>query len=344
MPRQSRIDAPASIHHIIIRGIEGSPLFRRSTDYENFLARFAARLSDTSTTCYAWALMKNHVHLLIRSGLVPISTLMRRLLTGYALQFNRRYSRSGHLFQNRYKSFLCEEHSYLLELIRYIHLNPVRAGVTKDMVELEKFPWCGHGALLGVQRREWQDTAFVLSLFNKQKAVAKRRYAAFVEKGIALGRRPDLTGGGLIRSAGGWTAVQALGSRRERFASDERILGSSDFVRKVLKQANEEYETKASAVVKGLDIERLIAIVCEQFGLNRALLTTRVRQRAVARARAIICHLAFDKLYVKGIHIAQKLNLTPGAVSLLATRGRTDSLAEKIEKIFYKEESQTLTF
>jgi putative transposase len=82
---------------------------------------------------------RNHFHLLIRSGSIPVAGIMRRLLTGYAVNFNMRHRRSGHLFQNRYKSILCQEEPYLLELVRYIHLNPIRAGVVADMKSLDGF-------------------------------------------------------------------------------------------------------------------------------------------------------------------------------------------------------------
>ena len=139
MPRKARIDAPGALHHIIIRGIERKPIFRDSRDDQNFIERLDIVLMDSDMPCYAWALMQNHVHLLLRTGTVSISTVMRRLLTGYAQQFNRRHNRHGHLFQNRYKSILCEEDSYLLELVRYIHLNPIRAGLVKDIDTLKKF-------------------------------------------------------------------------------------------------------------------------------------------------------------------------------------------------------------
>ena len=133
MPRKARIDAPGALHHIVIRGIERKPIFKDSQDYQNFIERLANILSESSTPCFAWVLMTNHAHLLLRTGLTSISTVMRRLLTGYAQQFNRRHRRYGHLFQNRYKSFLCEEELYLLELVRYIHLNPIRAGMVEDL-------------------------------------------------------------------------------------------------------------------------------------------------------------------------------------------------------------------
>jgi len=107
MPRKARIDAPGALQHIIIRGIERKAIFKDTQDYKNFIEHLGNILTDTSTPCYAWAQMTNHVHLLLRTGQAPISTVMRRLLTGYAQQFNRRHKRYGHLLQHRYKSILC---------------------------------------------------------------------------------------------------------------------------------------------------------------------------------------------------------------------------------------------
>ena len=129
MPRKSRIDAAGAIHHVIARGINKADIFSDNIDYRNFLSRLGIILNATKTACYAWALMPNHFHLLLRTGNTPVSTIMRRLLTGYAVNYNRRHNRFGHLFQNRYKSILCQEEPYLLELVRYIHLNPLRAGL-----------------------------------------------------------------------------------------------------------------------------------------------------------------------------------------------------------------------
>ena len=136
MPRKARIDAPGALHHIIVRGINRRKIFFDDADRDAFLDRLGDILSDSETPCFAWALMTNHLHLLLRTGTAPIATTMRRLLTGYAVSFNRRHRRHGHLFQNRYKSILCQEDPYLLELVRYIHLNPLRAGIVKELKEL----------------------------------------------------------------------------------------------------------------------------------------------------------------------------------------------------------------
>jgi REP element-mobilizing transposase RayT len=146
MPRQSRIDTSGALHHVIGRGIDRQKIFTDQNDYLLFLKRLADLLMETRTSCFAWALIPNHFHLLLRTGNVPISILMKRLLAGYAINFNRRHNRCGHLFQNRYKSILCREDVYLLELVRYIHLNPLRAKLVSEYGSLTGYPYCGHGA------------------------------------------------------------------------------------------------------------------------------------------------------------------------------------------------------
>jgi putative transposase len=137
MPCKARIDmcgvasaktyAPGALHHITIRGIKRQRIFSDDQDRDNFIKRLGDIVTETQTACFAWALIPNHAHLLLRTGQAPPAAVMRRLLTGYAVSFNRRHRRHGHLFQNRYQSISCQEGTYLLELVRYIHLNPVPA-------------------------------------------------------------------------------------------------------------------------------------------------------------------------------------------------------------------------
>lgn len=336
MPRKARIDAPGALHHIIVRGIDRTALFRDDTDHANFLDRFGQLLIDSSTPCLAWALMGNHVHLLLRTARVPISTRMRRLLTGFAQQFNRRHRRQGVLFQNRYKSILCEEQPYLLALVRYIHLNPLRAGAVKDIDALRGYPRCGHSALMGKVRCEWQDTEYVLGFFGGRVRPARRAYERFVAEGVDQGRKAELVGGGLIRSAGGWSAIKALRRFDMRVMGDERILGSGDFVQSVLQQAQEQYEKKTLARVKGFTLETLIERVAEKLGLVPADLRGAGRQRPFARGRAIICALAIEYLGLSGREVSRQLNLSPSAVSKLAQRGRKDKETEKLAGALFR--------
>ena len=220
MPRQPRLDAPGILQHVMARGIERRLIFVDDPDRKDFLARFAQILEESQTQCYAWALIPNHFHLLIRTGQAPLSAVMRRLMTGYAVSFNHRHRRVGHLFQNRYKSVVCEENTYLLELIRYIHLNPLRAKLVSDLNALDVFPWTGHSTLMGNCKNplipeepptqnptpKTQNNPLapcpsvslaektvddVLRRFGETVEEARINYRNFVEKGIALGRRPE---------------------------------------------------------------------------------------------------------------------------------------------------------
>jgi len=171
MPRIARLDTPGLLHHVMIRGIERRKIFKDDKDRENLIERLSILLPETQTQCYAWSLLSNHSHLLLKSGPAGIAALMRRLLTGYAVSYNRRHKRHGHLFQNRYTSLVCQEDAYLLELVRYIHLNLLRAGLVTTIDQLNKSPWSGHAALAGSVHRDWQDTQYVLSLFGSGSVV-----------------------------------------------------------------------------------------------------------------------------------------------------------------------------
>ena len=321
MPRKARIDAPGALQHVVIRGIERRKIFRSDYDRKNFLNRLAELIPETHTDCFAWALIPNHVHLLLRTGSVSISVLMNRLLTGYGGWFNKKYKRNGHLFQNRYKSFLCQEDPYLKELVRYIHLNPLRAGLVEDMKELDKYPWCGHSVLMDETKHSWQNIDYVYSLFSGQKKAARKIYRAFVEKGIAAGNRPNLSGGGLLRSSGGWLALKGFRKAGIRLKGDERILGDSDFVENVLKTAAESLQQKYELQAGGYDFERATKRVAEILGMTVDDVMAANKSPGTVKARALLCYWANRKLGMTTVEIAGKLNLCQSAVSRLSMKG-----------------------
>jgi len=321
MPRNARIDAPGALHHIIVRGIERRKIFNDDVDRINFLDRLGRVLSETDTKCFAWALIPNHFHLLLRTGACPLSTVMRRLLTGHAMNFNRRHRRSGQLFQNRYKSILCQEDTYLLELVRYIHLNPIRARLVADIKALDKYPFCGHAVIMGKKKKEWQDDAYVLKLFDKKRSTARRRYKIFVQKGIQEGRRLELTGGGLIRSSGGWSVIKSLRRANIHFKSDERVLGDSDFVERVLKAADEFLERKYQLKSQGYDIDKIADRVAEIYSIKPEEIFQPGKQPVKAKARSLLCYWAVRELGLAMADLAPKLNISQPAVSMSARRG-----------------------
>jgi putative transposase len=321
MPRQSRIDAPGALHHVMIRGIEKTAIFRNDKDRELFLDRLGGILLESSTPCYAWSLLSNHAHFLFRTGKIPIARMMRKLLTGYAVTFNRRYHRHGHLFQNRYKSILCEEDVYLQELVRYIHLNPLRAGLVPNLKELGSYAYSGHSVLIGKKKRSWQDRDYVLRYFGQTEREAKRGYVSYISDGVEEGRRPELVGGGLLRSVGGWKGLRELRDSGERVRADERILGGSEFVERVLRESEEEWERRSLLRKRGVDLKWLMERVSSHFGVETESLKSGSKVPTIAKARAVLCYLAVRKIGMTSASIAAELGISPSAVSKAIARG-----------------------
>ena len=336
MPRQARLDAPGVLQHVMARGIERRKIFWDDKDRTLFLERFAVILEETQTQCYAWALIPNHFHLLLRTGATPLSTVMRRLMTGYAVTFNIRHRRSGHLFQNRYKSVICEEDPYLLELIRYIHLNPLRAKLVEDLKALDKYPWTGHSVLLSNKKNSLvpeilpfnekdkylveKTVEDVLKHFGKSLKDARRNYHRFVEKGTKQGRREDLQGGGLIRSSGSDKAGLLGLKKEDREKSDQRILGSGGFVGAVLQESERLLEKKYKPKQT---IDDLIAVVADKVGISPELICSRSRQRKHSEARAIFSYLAVEETGYPAADVARFLGVKRMSVHEAVTRGKT---------------------
>jgi putative transposase len=242
MPRQARIDIPGVYQHVMARGIDGTRLFRTRKDYLKFIDILSDILvSAGDTFIMAWALMPNHFHLLIFMDKTPLSNIMSRLLTKYALYFNKRHGRKGHLFQNRYKSIVCQKDQYLLQLVKYIHLNPLKAKIVPSLRDLDEYEFTGHKALLGKTTHPWQETAEVLKYFSSDAL----EYRRFIEDGILGSCEFSLDGGGIFKSikAGGDSLESFQRSHqnhKERF--DERILGKGDFVEDVLEKIENHYD------------------------------------------------------------------------------------------------------
>ena len=331
MPRKARIDAAGALHHIIVRGIERRKIFWDDEDREAFVNRLGKVIIETHTDCFAWALIPNHVHLLLRTGLTPITTVMRRLLTGYAVQFNRRHRRHGHLFQNRYKSILCQQDPYLLELVRYIHLNPLRAGMVKDYKSLKGFKYGGHCALLDKCSHDWQNTDYVLSLFDKTVSKARHLYSRFVEKGVSDGKRPELVGGGLIRSMGGWTAIKALRGTKNRIKGDERILGDGDFVKEVLNTCRQQLERRYQYQSEGCDFDWLVGQVAIQLDTQKDIVTRPGRYPDTVEARSVLCYWAARELGISTVELSKRLGVSQPTASQSVKRGEKIVKEKKLE-------------
>jgi len=322
MPRLARLDAPGVLHHIIIRGIERRNIFRDDKDRDNFINRLSDLLPATQTACYAWAFIPNHAHFLFRSS-GEISTLMRRLLTGYAIYFNKKHSRHGQLFQNRYKSISCQEDMYFRELVRYIHLNPLRAKIVSDITELNKYQYSGHSALMGKKKHEWQDTEYVLSYFGKKVSESRKFYISYVKKGIDQGRRPELTGGGLVRSLGGWSMIKKLRLKgQDRVKGDERILGGGEFVTALLSEAKEKLERSYKLKGLGYDLKKISQMVSKIYDIEIDEIYSKGRRKVQVEARDLLCYWAVRELGISCTDLAKQLGMTQPGVGYAVNRGQ----------------------
>jgi REP element-mobilizing transposase RayT len=311
------------------RGIERGKIFKGEPDYADFLGRMEAVVSSTGVEVLAWALLPNHFHLLMRTRNVPLPSVMRRVMTGYAGAFNRRHRRHGHLFQNRYKSIVCEEEAYLLELVRYIHLNPLRANVVKEFGDLEGHPYSGHSALVGRIERPWQAVEEVLGRFGGTVEDARRAYEGFVLAGAGQGRRPELVGGGLRRSCGEWLDLPTRKGQREAVAHDARVLGAPEFVADLLADADWERRQLLRARTRAR-VEEVGALAARVGGITEAELRSGARRRSIVAAREALAQVAINELGHTGAAVARYLGVAPSTVNRRAVSGTSSFLAKAL--------------
>ena len=214
-----------------------------------------------------------------------------------------------------------------MELVRYIHLNPLRAKVVSDLKKLDTYVYCGHSRIVGNHNCYWQDVSYVLRRFGKEAPDARFNYRDFVKKGIKLGQRPELTGGGLIRSLGGWSSAKRLRRSIERIKSDERILGDGDYVEEILKEANEQMERRYLLANLGYDLGWVASRVASVLKIDVKSVWRKGKHPEVVCARSLLCFWAARKLGITMKELAGRLELTPPAVSISVRRG--EKLARK---------------
>ncbi len=320
MVRQPRLDLPGSLQLVSGRGIGRSLIFRDDKDRMSFVAKLHSIVEETETRCYAWSLLPNSFHLLLGINTVPLSTVMRRLTTAYASNFNHRYGRIGPLFYSRYKSTLCEKEPCLLEMVRRVHLKPLQAGMVKDLSELDQYPWTGHYALMNITEDTSGPLASeplhlsqslplaslrsdeVLFCFSGNKKEARQMYREFLKKGSGQGKS-DLP----------------CSEDDEGAASDRRILGSGEFVKAKLKEAGEPTEPK----VKRISLQELCDKVRCHFDVDEEDMRSPIKKKQEADAKAVFCYLAIRKIGYYGVEVGDYLNMRGFSANRAAERGKT---------------------
>lgn len=314
MPRMNRIQMPGSLAHIMAHSVEGRDLFVDDDDRYEFLARFEKNLSICGYQCFAWTLMDNHYHFLVQTNHLPMSKLMQPLNSGYARYYNKKYGRSGYLFQGRFKSILCQDQDYAKKLIRYIHLNPLRAGIVKSPEQLKNWTWCGHGCLIGINEatgKSFQNREKSLRRFGTEEKEAIQNYLNFLFENYDISN-PE---------AVGLLSNEETATTDSAFKGWPTVIGDQQFAKKAMemyKNSKANFQNKTDYINI---LEKTAINICKQFEVNKEELLQKNPKGNLCKARAAFCYQAHivETLPIKAI--ASFLNLTISPVSVLVQNG-----------------------
>ncbi len=295
MARRPRVEFPGGLYHVISRGNRRQAVFSGDEDRDRFVRKLRDYKKRYGFRLYAYVLLDNHIHLLLETGSHPLSKIMQGILQSHSQYYNRRYGTAGHLFQGRYTAILCEKDAYLLQLVRYIHLNPVRAGLVRDPAG---YRWSSHNSYLAAESGDLIDADLVLALFSQRRATAVAEYEEFVSAAIGEGRREDYYR-----------------------VTDQRFLGSQEFVERLEREEGalevEERSPRRTLDEIAQDVERLTGVRAE--GLRG-----RGRSRVEREARLLFVRLSLEQSDAKRKEIARYLRRQATSVTYLSRQAQRD--------------------
>jgi REP element-mobilizing transposase RayT len=319
MPRKARIDLAGLTHHIMARTFESMALFKDNADRRYYLSCLSHRIKETGFICYAWVLMDTHVHLLIKTSEQPLWKLMKPLNCDYAHYYNKKYHRRGPLFSDRYKSIATQDQYYLEQLIRYIHLNPIRAGVCKTIDQLDRYQWSGHRPIMENDGHGFQEIRQVLQRFSKMAVEARKKYREFIKAGAGTKEDNDF-----LR-----TVRASNAGKRNKNTSVSWVIGDAAFQKAVLEKDMQIRLALARYKREGLSLNDVLKETARKSGVEAELILCRSKRTLHAAARMIFCFLA-GELGFPTIETGNFLGIQQAAVSNSARRG---AALAKIRKI-----------
>jgi REP element-mobilizing transposase RayT len=305
MARKLRIEFEGALYHVITRGNKKQRIFLDKEDKERFLKKLLEYKNRYNFVLYAYALMDNHVHLLIETQKIGLSKIMQGLLQSHTQWHNRKYTTVGHLFQGRYRAILCDKDDYLLLLVRYIHLNPFRAGIKG----LKKYPWTSHGLYLKGEKNELVNIEFVLTQFANNKKTAFELYSSFIAEGTGSDRR------------GGFYTLR-----------DRRILGDEDFFDEVIEKTMEKSESQDKIIQNKL-MKEISTKVEEMTGVTENALMSKTRDRKVVETRGLFVRLSKRYTKSKNWEIANFLNRESGSLGYIERQISEKKFKKWVEKL-----------
>jgi len=309
MPRKSRITVPGAIHHIMARGNEGKQIFSDDEDREFFLNNLEQNLRQSGYLLYAWCLMGNHYHLLLRVNESPLGNFMRQVNSRYAQYFRKKSKTRGYFFQDRYKSIVSQDQNYIEQMVRYIHLNPVRAGICKTLKELDNYPWSGHSVLMRSRTLSVQNTQDVLLCFARNKSEALMLYRSFLKDGLK--NEPELH-----------TVIRQSNRDSENIHHTGCwVIGNREFVAKAVMLDKEKRTRLREFARSDVTLDSIALKITRRYGLTREDIKTRGRENKQSRARKEFSFTAHRRYQFPVCEIARYLNISPQSVSNLIKQG-----------------------
>ncbi len=304
MARKPRIAYPGALYHVILRGNQKQKVFLDDKDRLDYLDRLQRYGERYNVTFYAYTLMDNHVHILLETGREPLYKVMQGLNQSYTQYFNRRHHTVGHLFQGRYKAILCDQEAYLLELVRYIHLNPVRAKITSDA---GLYPWSSHQVYLGREERGFINTDTVLSQFSRERTTARQEFDKFVSEGIK-------------------------GSHRGEYYRE--VLGDREFIEEVFKKTKSDLKAEDK---RRYSLDDVVGAVESITGVNRGRLISKERKPPISLARNLLVYVAKRHSFLKGKEVADFLKRDPSLLVRMERMWETERQRDKWVEMILEE-------
>lgn len=304
-----RPDWEGALHHVMARGIDGRAVFGDEYERRDLYERFARLVPDQGLSVYAWAIMPNHVHLLARTGQKPLSQFMHRLLTGYSVKYNLQNDRQGHVFQGRFKSILVQEETYFRRLVRYIHRNPLKAGLVRSFEELEDHRWCGHGAITGLHSVPWQDTDHVLNVFNGHAGSSLTGYMDYISSEDHPDDAELIAGTYILGKDGISRPVRAVS--HEDWSNCCRVLGDRTFALDVYSRLSQFSSCKLRDRGQVHEaIEDAFGWIEENWKVTRTAIMGSSRGPRLSDARAALAWIFHERLGLSLTEIAVLLKMT----------------------------------
>jgi REP element-mobilizing transposase RayT len=315
MPRKPRLNIPGAVYHVMSRCLEHYSIFFDDEDREQFLSLLGLYINQTEAQCYAWVLMHNHYHLVLRLGDKELGRIMKPLNMHYAHYHRKKYRRRGPLFMDRFKSIATQNQHYVQELVRYVHLNPVRAGICKSIDDLNVYPWSGHAALAGAgcKNRSFQETNSVLKRFGTTIQDSRTNYLKFMAEGLNCSNDGDHLVC-LVRKSN-----EGIQSGRTATCW---VIGDREFVMNALESAQAGRLRVSRFEREGGSIEFIAAKICEQFNVSADELKKRHRGSTTADARKVLACIADREYRAPHRIIAGYLGVGTTAVSEMSRQGK----------------------